>query len=291
MNKKLNHILKRSNHLKIDKNSKLVIMSDCHRGIGNNYDNFLKNENIYQAALTYYFEKGFTYIELGDGDDMWEVKNYEDIIEEHLDSFKILKKFHRVGRLIMIYGNHDKCKENLSILKDYLYKYHNKITKTEEELLNYLYVNESLVLTYEDREIFLIHGHQVDLLNSTFWRLSRFLVRHVWRNLEYIGIKDPTNAAKNYSVTRKVEKRLKKWSIDNNKILITGHTHRPIFPKIGDSLYFNDGSCIHPNGITCIEIENGKITLVRWMFSLCENKFICVGRRRIAGAESILNFF
>lgn len=291
MNKRLDHILKSANKMTIDDNSKIVIMSDCHRGIGNNYDNFIKNENIYQSALTYYFENGFTYIELGDGDDMWEVKNYEEIIEEHLDSFKLLQKFHNNNRLIMIYGNHDKCKENYSILQKYFYKYYNKITKKEELLLNNLVVDEALLLIYKGHDIFLVHGHQVDLLNSTFWRVSRFLVRYVWKNLEYIGLKDPTNAARNYQVIKRVEKRLKKWSIDNNKILITGHTHRPIFPKIGESLYFNDGSCVHPNGITCIEIENGNITLVRWIFSLCDDKFICVGRRVIAGGESIHNFF
>lgn len=40
--------------------SKYVIFSDCHRGIGNVSDNFLKNEFIYLAALKYYFSKKFS---------------------------------------------------------------------------------------------------------------------------------------------------------------------------------------------------------------------------------------
>lgn len=291
MNKKLDKIFKNSKKILIDNNTKIVIMSDCHRGSGDNFDNFIKNQNIYENALIYYYNNGFTYIELGDGDEMWEVKNYKDIIDVHLDSFKQLKKFHDSNRLIMIYGNHDIVKKSPEILEKYFYKYCDKTTKQEEILLDGLTVYESLILNYKDYEIFLIHGHQVDFLNSTLWRLSRFIVRHIWKNLEHIGIKDPTSAAKNYRVTNQIEKKLKKWSIENNKIIIAGHTHRSVFPKIGQSLYFNDGSCIHPNGITCLEIENGNITLVKWEFVINKDELITVKRKVLEGNEPIINFF
>lgn len=291
MSNKLNKLLKKSNRLKINNKSKLVIMSDCHRGIGNNYDNFSKNRNIYEAALNYYYDKGFTYVELGDGDDMWEVKNMQDIIEEQISAFYILKKFHDNNRLIMIYGNHDIYKKKKSVLEKNFYKHYNKKSKKYEDLLNNLEVYESYVLDYQGFEIFMLHGHQVDLLNNTFWHLSRFLVRYIWKYLEYVGIKDPTSAAKNYKVSKRIEKKLKKWSTNNNKILIAGHTHRPIFPILGESLYFNDGSCVHPNGITCIEIENGKISLVKWRYKLRDDNTIFVGKELLAGNESISNFF
>ena len=86
-------------------------------------------------------------------------------------------------------------------------------------------------------------------------------------------------------------KKLKKWSTKNNKILIAGHTHRVIFPKVGQSLYFNDGSCIHPNGITCLEIENGSISLVRWEFEVNQDNLISVKRNVLDGKEPILEFF
>ena len=291
MSKQLDKIFKNSKQLIINDNSKIVIMSDCHRGAGDNYDNFIKNQNIFKAALQYYYHKGFTYIELGDGDEMWEVKNYEDIVDVHLDSFKLLKKFNNSGRLIMIYGNHDMEKKSPDILEKYFYKYYNKITKKYETLLDGLVIYESLILKYKDYDIFLVHGHQVDFLNNNLWHLSRFIVRYIWRPFEQIGIKDPTSAAKNYGVTKQTEKKLKKWSVENNKILIAGHTHRPIFPKIGQSLYFNDGSCIHPNGITCLEIENGNISLVKWEFKVDNNELISVGRKVLDGCEPIINFF
>lgn len=291
MNKKLDKIFEKSKKLIIDDNSKIFIMSDCHRGAGNNYDNFIKNQNIFTSALQYYYDKGFTYIELGDGDEMWEVKNYENIIDIHIDSFKQMKKFNDSGKLIMIYGNHDIVKKSPAILKKYFYKYYDKEKKQNEELLKNLTVQESLILNYKNHDIFLIHGHQVDFLNSTLWRLSRFLVRNLWKPAENIGLKDPTSAAKNHKVNRKTEKILQEWSIKNNKILIAGHTHRAIFPKVGQSLYFNDGSCIHPNGITCLEIENGNITLVKWEYAVNQDKTILVKRKMLDGFEPIIKFF
>lgn len=277
---KLNDIFNKSPRLILNDTSKIVIMSDCHRGSGGNSDNFEKNKNIFIAALTNYYNRGYTYIELGDGDDMWEVKDYEKIINSHYDVFKVLKKFHDNRKLIMIYGNHDICKKSKNILKKYFYK------KGDAKLLNGLLAFESLVFKYKNEDVFMIHGHQVDLLNDTFWKLSRFLVRYIWRPLEKIGVKDPTKISKNYGVTKNTEKKLEKWSIENRKILIAGHTHRPTYPDIGKSLYFNDGTCIHPDGITCIEIEKGGISLVRWI-----RKDNILKREVIKGSYPIISFF
>lgn len=291
MSKKLNKIYQKSNRIIIDDNTKLVIMSDCHRGSGDNYDNFLKNQNIFKAALNYYYKREFTYIELGDGDDLWEVKDFKSIIEVHLDTFKQIKKFYDDDKLIMVYGNHDLSKKKNAILEKYFYKYYDNDKKKEEFLLNGLVVYESFILEYDNHDIFLIHGHQVDFLNGTIWWFSKFLVRYMWRILEFIGVSDPTDSAKNNKIIRRVEKKLENWSIKNNKILIAGHTHRAIFPKIGYSLYFNDGSCIHPNGITCLEIEDGQIALIKWVFEVNDEGAIYVKRKVLEGSEKILNFF
>lgn len=288
---KLNDIFNDSSSITINDKSRIVIMSDCHRGDGNNNDNFLKNSNIFKAALQYYYNENFTYIELGDGDEMWEVKNYEEIIREHIETFKLIKKFYDQKRFIMILGNHDKEKQNKKIINRYFAKYYSPTTNKVESLFENIKVQESLILKYNNHDIFLIHGHQVDLLNSTFWKISRFLVRYLWQILEYLGIKDPTSAAKNYSVSKRIEKRLEDWSIDKSKILIAGHTHRPIFPQVGSSLYFNDGSCIHPDGITCLEIKDGKISLVKWSFKIRKDNTIYVGRNIIVGNTPINDFF
>lgn len=291
MKKKLKKLYNRSLKMTINDNDKIVIMSDQHRGAGDNYDNFLKNCNIYNAALLYYLKNDFTYIELGDGDDMWEVENCKDIVEEHVDSFKLLKEFHEKNKLIMLYGNHDISKKYPQVLKECFYKHYNKETDAYEDLLNNLEVHESLVLNYEGKEMFLFHGHQFDIFNSLLWRLSRFLVKYIWKKLEHFILKDPTSAAKNYSKPRYREKRLNRWSIKNNILLISGHTHKPMFPKKGKGLYFNDGSCVHPNGITCLEIENGYISLVKWKFAFKPENTVHIEKRNIEKKEKIVDFF
>ena len=287
--KRIDDLFNKSKKISINNQSKIVIMSDCHRGIGDINDNFKKNKNIYGDALNYYYKNGFTYIELGDGDEMWEIEDYDNIIKENIEVFKIIKKFHDNNRLIMLYGNHDIIKRNQEILENHFYKYNN-INK-EDELLNNLNTYESLILNYNNKDIFLIHGHQLDIINSSFWKLTRFLIKNAWKKVEKIGIKDITNNIKNNKVENKIEKTLKKWSLKKNKIIIVGHTHNPIYPEIGDSLYFNDGSCIHPDGITCIEIENGNISLIKWIFTIKDNKFISVEREIIIGNKNIDSFY
>ena len=77
--KKLDQAYEKALCLPIDKRSRIVLMSDCHRGVGNWGDNFLKNRSIYAAALAYYYQKDYTYIELGDGDELWENRSFEAI--------------------------------------------------------------------------------------------------------------------------------------------------------------------------------------------------------------------
>ena len=54
--------------LSVDDHSRIVLMSDCHRGNGTMADDFAKNQSICHAALSFYHRLGYTYIELGDGD-------------------------------------------------------------------------------------------------------------------------------------------------------------------------------------------------------------------------------
>ena len=285
---KLDNLFKQSKRISINKKSKIVIMSDCHRGIGDQNDNFKKNKNIHEDALNYYYKNDFTYIELGDGDEMWEISNYDKIIKENIKIFKLIKQFHDKNRLIMLYGNHDIIKKYQDILKTYFYKYNN-INK--EELLNNLITYESLILSYNNKDIFLIHGHQLDIINSIFWKITRFFIKNIWKPIEKISIKEINKNIKNNKVKNKIDKKLKKWSIKNNKIVIAGHTHNPIYPEIGNSLYFNDGSCIHPDGITCIEIENGSISLIKWTYTIKNNKYISIERQIIIGNKSIDSFY
>lgn len=244
----LESIYLKSKVISIDKSSKIVIMSDCHRGDGNLEDNFSKNEVLFNGALKQYFKNGFTYIELGDGDELWEVDDIEKIISSHKSTYKLLDNFYKDDRLVMIFGNHDFEKS--------------KSKKLYKKYLHNLNIYESLVLDYEGKKIFLLHGHQVSLLNTRFLKLTKFFVRHVWKYLERVGINDPTSAAVNNSIQNRTHNKLVKFSKNAGVLLISGHTHKPSLKD--DVTYANTGSCVHPNGITALEIEYGHIMLVKW---------------------------
>ena len=56
--------------LPLTRHTKYILMSDCHRGVGNTNDNFLKNQHLYMAAMQHYYRNNYIYIELGDGDEL-----------------------------------------------------------------------------------------------------------------------------------------------------------------------------------------------------------------------------
>ncbi len=269
--------------------SKFVIMSDCHRGQGNAADNFLPNQNLFFGALEYYNDKGFTYIELGDGDELWENRSMKPIIEVHSDAFWMMKQFYEEGRFHMIYGNHDIVKSRQKYWAKHCTSYYCECEKKEVTLFPNLEVQQSIILEHEEKkhQILLIHGHQGELLNDRFWPLARFLVRYVWRSLELVGVLDPTRAGRSHKVKDRIENRLDDFAQEHNQILIAGHTHRPFFSEPGKGRYFNDGSCVHPRCITCIEIENDRISLVKWAVCTRADRTLFVARIVLEGPENI----
>ena len=184
--KRLSKVYENSKVIPYDYSSKFVIMSDCHRGSGNSGDNFLKNQYIFFAALNDYYKKGFTYIELGDGDELWENRSMEQIIEVHSSVFELLSKFYESDRMHMIYGNHDMQKSDIEFLECYYKGRYCEIRKKFFLLFNYIKSYEGIILENEDNNqhrIFLVHGYQGDLINDRLCKLGRFLVRYIWRPL------------------------------------------------------------------------------------------------------------
>ena len=186
----------------------------------------------------------------------------------------------------MVYKNEKYVEKNL-------FSYFNKVTGKDDPLFPEIKFTEGLVLEHEKtgQEIFMLHGHQADWLNYHGWKFNRFLVRALWRPLQVFGIGDPTSPARNYKELIKVERRTKKWIVDNDNIFtITGHTHRPRFPEPGDIAYFNDGSCVHPRSITGLEIENGEISLVKWNISTTEDGTLKVVRLLLEGPQKLIDY-
>jgi UDP-2,3-diacylglucosamine pyrophosphatase LpxH len=282
--RRLNEVFRSSKVLKFNNTSKIVLMSDCHRGDGSWTDSFAHNYSIYYSALKHYYSGGYTYIELGDGDELWKNKSLADISRIYADIFRLLSRFHTDDRLHIIFGNHDIEKRESKQSDERKNGRKDDDSESKEPLFGNIDIHEGLILLNIETQIrlFLIHGHQGSLLDDRFWKLNRFLVRHIVRRLEMLGFKDLTSAAKNNVKKRRVEKRISSWAAANGQIVISGHTHRPACFPDNSALYYNDGSCVHPNCITCIEITNGKLSLYKWSVKSRDDGTLYVGKDLIA---------
>ncbi len=291
--KRLDRAYKNAKVLNFDDDCKFILFSDCHRGDNSFADDFANNRNIYYHALKHYYAEGFQYCELGDGDELWENISFGSILNAHKNVFKLMKAFHKKHKLHMIWGNHDMVYRNPNYVKKHLSTYFDPKTGEDVELFKDLTYHEGLVLKHKEtsQELFLTHGHQADWWNYIFWKWSRFMVRVLWKPLNVMGIADPTSPAKNYKELIKVERRIKKWISENRNLLtIVGHTHRPRFPEPGDIAFFNDGSCVHPRSITGIEIENGKITLIKWQIATKEDGTLQIVRAVLEGPVKLIDY-
>jgi predicted phosphodiesterase len=286
--KKLERALKTAKRIPINKDSKIIMFSDTHRGDNSVSDEFAHNQNLYKYALEHYYREGYTYIELGDGDEMWEHKHFKHIRYAHSDIFILLKKFYDDGRFEMIYGNHNmELKHHASVRRN-LYEYKDEYTNKKVPLFPGIEVHESIVLTCESgRDILLIHGHQGDFTNDQLWMMNRFFMRYFWRFMHIVGFRNPASPAKNIHHRHTLEKRYSKWISEMNQMIIMGHTHRPKFADEDELPYFNTGTCVHPRNITGIEIKEGKIQLISWRIGFNKDGVLQVQRRVIRGPRSI----
>jgi UDP-2,3-diacylglucosamine pyrophosphatase LpxH len=288
---RLSQALASAHEVPFDDASKLIFFSDCHRGDNGWADDFAHNESLFLYALTYYFGQGFTYVEVGDGDELWENKHFADIRRAHSQVFWKMRDFYEAGRLYLIYGNHDRERSDPAVCRHTLgASYYDVETGREERLFAGIMAHEALLLRHSetDYRILVAHGHQGDLVSDYCWRCGRFFVRHIWKHLQTFGLRDFTSPATRLSKQRRVDHAIAQWALAHNQAIICGHTHRARFPDVGDPPYFNTGSCVHPRSITGIEIAGGEIVLVRWWITAgmdgtgnlrCERTLLAPARR------------
>ncbi|MEA3414989.1 MAG: hypothetical protein U9R02_02365 [Thermodesulfobacteriota bacterium] len=273
----------------VNHETKLIVMSDMHRGDGTGSDDFAHNSLIYKCALGYYLREGFTYIELGDAEELWENKTFEQIYITHTSIYDRIREFHnpdqKKTRYIKIWGNHDiQWKDNADILRD---------------IFPGIRIYEGAILHSHSKSgkcILLRHGHQADpKCSGSGAAFSKFFVRNFWPSLQRCGIKDPTRAAVNPGLCNQIDEKLYQLAINNDKnidIIIADHTHRPVYENLSlterrsietgmtavsvrkklkpEPVYYNTGSCVHPRCITGIEItmedNTPSLKLIKWAY-------------------------
>jgi UDP-2,3-diacylglucosamine pyrophosphatase LpxH len=250
--------------LSYDERSRIIFFSDSHRGDNSRADVFRPNEPLFLRVLEHYYDRGYTYVEVGDGDELWQNRHFGDVYRAHPRTFDLLHRFHDQARLHLILGNHDiQGRQKGLVRKGILTAY------------------EGLVLEHarSRQRILAVHGHQADLPADRMQMISRFAVRRVWRRMVDMGlagkhveaalIKSPDERGPMgvvmRSLRRHFEERLVEWAAITRHVLICGHTHRAQGASYGAPPYFNTGSCMQPGQMTGLEVCGGEIVQVRWL--------------------------
>ena len=262
-------IIKGASELHLADDGKLVIFSDLHKGDGNADDDFARNRNVYLHALSYYWSEDYIYVELGDGDDIWKARNYSAIKDVYPQIMDLRSKFQSAGRLHEFAGNHDIEKLDAN------WRAESRYPGTE--------ILEGMHLHYGGHTFLLIHGHQADFFDSSIWKVMRWVNYYPNRLLELLGMASFSWVAKNYTKRNFIERKLIAWAHENNTTIIAGHTHKPTLAP--DERYFNSGSGVHPNGVTCLEFEGGSVKLCLWQKSVRSNGDMCIAKRVIKSAD------
>ena len=262
--RRLDEALNRASVVEFDDRSRFVFFSDLHRGDNGPADAFRPNRKIFLSALTHYDRDGFTYVEVGDGDELWKNRDLTDIRSAHRPIYRAMERLRAAGRLFVLVGNHQLVRQGCRLATagpGY---------------------DEALLLRHRDRDVRLLvtHGHQADRGVSRLYGVVRPVVRYLWRRLQSHGLRtslpepdepqaglSPIQGAVVWSRRNqaRLESRILAWlERAGNLGIICGHTHRPAFAAAGGLPYYNTGSGVHPGYITGLEIADGAISLVSW---------------------------
>jgi predicted phosphodiesterase len=283
--------------------ARVVIMSDLHKGAADEADDFLPARNNYLEAACYYNDRRFTYIALGDVEELWE-NDINKVYKNNHDSFLVEKEFVADNRFVKLFGNHDMYWVNTLLPnRQWLEKMYGTAIPVYEALIVRIEgLNNPL-------QFFLTHGHQGDA-QSDGNRFSRWFVANIWGRVQsYLDVKI-NSPSKDYLLRDKHNIMMYEWTLKHPATaLITGHTHKPVFGSLNHleklkrewteatkanntvrmaileeemsrrqqeynassayimkrPSYFNSGCCCFNDGdITAIEIEDAQISLVKW---------------------------
>lgn len=147
-----------------DDESRFVFFGDCHRGDNSCADVFARNEELFLRALRHYHAAGYTYVEVGDGDELYQ-NSLSAVLQAHEQTFDMLRQSDDQGRLHLIAGNHD----TTGLRRRFI----DKAGILAHEGLLLRHVNSG-------QQVFVVHGHQADLVSDQFRIPGRFFVRHFW---------------------------------------------------------------------------------------------------------------
>jgi predicted phosphodiesterase len=216
------------------KKDKFIILSDQHKGARDGADIFAKANKNYLSALDHYNKEDFFYINLGDSEELWE--NLFITVKRHNKAtFEKEKLFIKRKAFIKIFGNHDLYWDNSPLAPVSLMQIYGKRIKIYEGVVLQTLVNNKTL------SIYMTHGHQGDLQSDGNW-FSKWFVSNVWAPFQaYLRI-NPNTPSTNDDLKTTHNRMMYQWSSKRkNTLLITGHTHQPVFKSFTQiEILYND---------------------------------------------------
>jgi Calcineurin-like phosphoesterase superfamily domain len=208
---------------------KLVLFSDHHRGTKDGADDFWRCERAYHAALGHYFEAGHKLFLLGDVEELWENKP-DEVMKKYRRTLELEQEFHRQGRLVRFWGNHDDNWRHEKDTAKYLHPLYQGLPVHEAMRIRIVEGGERI------GTLFLVHGHQGTLDSDRWGAFSRIVVRNAWRPLQR-RLKIPsTTPSRDFELRAGHNDAMFEWAKGRPErlVLIAGHTHQPVFstPKV-----------------------------------------------------------
>jgi UDP-2,3-diacylglucosamine pyrophosphatase LpxH len=286
-----------------EKTGKFIIFSDQHKGGRNGADDFVLAEPNYIAALDYYNTNQFSLICLGDCEELWE-NTLGKVKDSYPRTFEVEKKFIQRKSFIKVLGNHDLYWGNDPFAWWQLKKIYGEEVKIYEGLIlkvnvgdrpfrifcthghqgdaqsdgnwfskffvariwapfqAYLRINPNTTaynnekkslhneIMYQwsavQKDTLLITGHTHQPVFVSLTHIER-----LYRELQKAKLHNDMVAME------KVEAEIRKREKEFAAVSVDYLTMKPS--------YFNSGCCCFIDGdITGIEIEDGKIRLIKW---------------------------
>ena len=203
----------------------VIIFSDQHKGGRNGSDDFAVCEAAYLAALDYYNSKDFYYVNLGDSEELWE-NSIETILKKNKKCFAKEKLFVDRSSYSKVIGNHDLYWSN----DPFAQKDIKKMYGCEIKIFEGISLRVQLPARHFD--IFCTHGHQGDAQSDGNW-FSKWFVSWIWGPLQSFLEINTNSPSYNNQLKTIHNQMMYEWaSAQKNVVLITGHTHQPVFNSL-----------------------------------------------------------
>lgn len=189
---------------------RFVIFSDLHLGDGSSGDSSEHNASLVSTVLSeYYLKRRFQLVLNGDIEDLYRFP-LQDIAARQEPLYRLFDQFRRTTAFYKIVGNHD-----MDLLK-------------HARFLQRFPLYPALRMQFSEQEVFVLHGHQADMLTARCHRLFSFLNRRI---VSPLGLPNGSVAHDDKQKYR-TEKRIYDFAKSRRVLSIIGHTHRPLFESL-----------------------------------------------------------